>query len=223
MEDFSHKETGKRIKGIRGKITQAKFAEMLHVSQGNVSKYERGMLPDALTLKRIAEIGQCSVEWLLTGEGPMSLQAVKEEEKPNDDFVYVPMVKGRISAGGGVVADNTVDVRLAFRQEWIRRKGDPAHMSLIRVTGDSMEPTLYSGDVVLVNHDKQYIDPQGGIYALWFRGDDEISIKRLQIVYPSRKIMVFSDNKEKYPPFEIEAGDIHINGKIIWYGRELER
>jgi phage repressor protein C with HTH and peptisase S24 domain len=93
-------------------------------------------------------------------------------------------------------------------------------MSLIRVSGDSMEPTLLSGDLVLVDHGRQHIDPQGGIYAISM--DHEIMIKRIQILYYKKVLKIISDNN-KYEPFEAAADQVNINGKVIWYGRELER
>jgi phage repressor protein C with HTH and peptisase S24 domain len=45
---------------------------------------------------------------------------------------------------------------------------------------------------------------------------------RLQVLYPARKIKVISDNS-RYEPSEIEADQIKINGKVIWFGREVER
>jgi len=137
-----------------------------------------------------------------------------------EEFVYVPVVSGRISAGGGLIPDTSIELRLAFRRDWIQRHGDPRNMSLIRVSGDSMEPTLYSGDIVLVDHNRNYIDPQGGIYAIAM--DDIIMIKRLQMIYPSKKIRVISDNP-KYETFEIDPENIIINGKVIWFAREIEK
>ena len=64
-------------------------------------------------------------------------------------------------------------------------------MSIIKVSGDSMEPTLFSGDIVLVDHNRNYIDPQGGIYAIAM-DDDVIMIKRLQVIYPLKRIRIIS-------------------------------
>jgi transcriptional regulator with XRE-family HTH domain len=57
-----------RIKKIRGPLSQKEFAKILGVNQATVCKYEAGRLPDALTLKRIANHGGVTVEWILGGE-----------------------------------------------------------------------------------------------------------------------------------------------------------
>ena len=102
----------------------------------------------------------------------------------------------------------------------MKRKGKPDQMSLIKVSGDSMEPTLLDGDLVLVNHARTRVAPQGGIYAMSI--DDEIMIKRVQPVFESGKLRVISDNKA-YDSFEIGTDRVKVNGKVIWYARDLER
>jgi hypothetical protein len=47
-------------------------------------------------------------------------------------------------------------------------------------------------------------------------------LKRLQVIYPSRKVRIINDNT-KYEPAEVNPDQIKINGKVIWFGREFER
>lgn len=128
-------------------------------------------------------------------------------------------MSGKISAGTGLAPENEVHVRVAFRKAWINKKGPPDKMSLIKVKGDSMEPTIASGDMILVDHSKNYIDPQGGIYTIVI--DDMIMIKRLQVLGQGR-IRIVSDNPH-YEPTETTSDHLVINGKVLWFCRELER
>ncbi len=128
-------------------------------------------------------------------------------------------MNGRISAGNGLVPEPAIKTQIAFRRDWITRKGKPEYMLLIKVSGDSMEPTLYDGDLVLIDKRRDVLEPQGGIYAIAV--DDAIMIKRL-LADPSRKIRIISDNKN-YPEMQADPDQIKINGKVIWFGRELER
>lgn len=223
---------GDRIKQLRKSqnLTQQAFAKALGISAGYVSEIEQGnKMPGSEVLLSLKQVFHINTDWLLTGEGEME-RGKKEKplmvcEEPaiyykEGDFIYVPMVSGKISAGGGLIPETTVELKLAFRRDWIQRHGDPRNMSLIRVSGDSMEPTLYSGDVVLVDHNRNYIDPQGGIYAIAM--DDIIMIKRLQVIYPGKKIRIISDNP-KYEHLEAEPEQVIIIGKVIWFGREIER
>jgi phage repressor protein C with HTH and peptisase S24 domain len=91
-------------------------------------------------------------------------------------------------------------------------------MVLIKVSGDSMEPTLLNGDLVLVDRGRDYLDPQGGVYAIAL--DDVIMIKRVQPT--GDRVRIISDNK-MYEPFEVKADQVRVNGKVIWFARELER
>ena len=69
-------------------------------------------------------------------------------------------------------------------------------------------------------HNRNFIDPQGGIYAISL--DNTIMIKRLQVIYPGQTLKIISDNT-RYEPLEAETEEIKINGKVIWFGREIER
>ncbi len=57
------------------------------------------------------------------------------------------------------------------------------------------------------------------IYAIAI--EDEIIIKGVQPVFPD-KLLVISDNKQ-YPTFELSKAEVRVNGKVIWFAREMER
>ena len=215
---------GEKIRIIRKSknLTMEAFGEIIGVTKGTISLWESGKnIPPKTTMSLIDK---------LFGGGDTPPAYSKKEERPlireepadyrETDFVPIPMVSGKISAGGGLVPDIAVELRIAFRKDWIQRHGDPQNMSLIHVSGDSMEPTLYSGDIVLVDHNRNYIDPQGGIYAVAM--NDIIMIKRVQVDYTSKRVYIISDNP-KYKPLEANSEQVVINGKVIWFGREIER
>lgn len=149
-----------------------------------------------------------------------SATATPSPDIPPDEFVFIKKMRGKISAGVGLEPDNVADMALAFRRDWIVKKGRPDRMSLIKVDGDSMEPTLMAGDLVLVNHSRTVVTPQGGIYAISL--DGEIMIKRIQIIFPQNRLRIISDNP-RYEPIEADPDQVRVNGRVIWYGREIER
>lgn len=224
-----HENRLKIIRDDLGGISQAKLASKAGIPVYKIAYAETNA---AKISREIAEIlsekFNYNLTWILTGEGPMKKDEAsaftvipEQPDFPAEDFVFIRQVNGRISAGGGLAPDNSADIQCAFRKDWIKRKGGkPNSMSLIKVSGDSMEPTLLAGDLVLVDHSRTTIAPQGGIYAISI--NHEVMIKRIQLLIPQNKLRILSDNP-LYEPIEADPEQVRINGKIIWYGREMER
>jgi len=137
------------------------------------------------------------------------------------DMIYVPLVEARLSAGtGSFVTGEESDKRYGFRSDFLTRKGQVSKMVLMRVDGDSMEPEIHHGDVVLI--DQSQTTPRAG--AMFAVGVEDLVYIKMVDALPG-KIILKSSN-ETYAPLEIDArGDladgIRIVGKAIWLGREL--
>ena len=62
------KAIGARIRTLRGKLLQEEFASQLRISQGQLSKIERGkMAPTLETLFILANRFGKSLDWMVTG------------------------------------------------------------------------------------------------------------------------------------------------------------
>ena len=61
---------GERIRKIRGESTQGEFAGRLGVQAPTISRYESGRIPDEEMLRKIADFGKTTIEWLLRGDQP---------------------------------------------------------------------------------------------------------------------------------------------------------
>lgn len=141
----------------------------------------------------------------------------------SSDYAAIPLYNVRAAAGGGAIVENesVVDV-LHFKEEWIRNelRANPADLYLIYVDGESMEPTLRPGDVILVDH-RDVGPSRDGIYVL--RTDGALLVKRLQRL-PGGVLRVTSDNTA-YEPFNISttqlAEDFAIIGRVVWAGRRM--
>lgn len=60
---------GQRIRQLRGSERQDDFAPALGITQGQLSKIERGLLaPNVDVLVRLGKFSKKSVDWILTGE-----------------------------------------------------------------------------------------------------------------------------------------------------------
>lgn len=148
----------------------------------------------------------------------------KATSPPSPDYAAIPLYDVRAAAGGGAVVDHehVVDF-LHFKQEWIRQelRASPNDLYLIYVDGESMEPTLRPGDVILVDHRDQ-AQARDGVYVL--RLDGTLLVKRLQKL-PGGIIEVTSDNPA-YKSFtlklsEMKEQDFDIIGRVVWTGRRM--
>lgn len=139
----------------------------------------------------------------------------------NEQFYPVPVYDIRAAAGAGALAeDGEPQSYQVFRAGFVQRlTGSPLEMlSVIEVTGDSMEPTMYGGDQVLVDRTIRTIT-HDGIYIL--RLDEAIIVKRCAKDYATKAIQIISDN-ERYPTQTVKSSDrLQVIGRVIWIGRAL--
>ena len=126
------------------------------------------------------------------------------------------------SAGFGAIASSeNAQTRFGFDERWLRSliSAKSASLSIVRVAGDSMEPTLSDGDEVLVDASDHASRLRDGIYVL--RADDALVVKRIAIKPGGRQITIASDNPA-YPTWnDMDRTEVHIVGRVIWFGRSL--
>mgnify|MGYP006178313139 CR=1 FL=1 len=131
------------------------------------------------------------------------------------------MVAIGASAGAGTsVEGEPVEGEVAFDPKWLRDLGaDPRALSIIRVEGDSMAPTLDDGDDILVDGGDAAARLRDGIYVL--RMDDMLSVKRIAIEPQGKRVSVLSDNPT-FPSWTgLEKRALNIVGRVLWFGRAL--
>lgn len=137
-------------------------------------------------------------------------------------MVSVPRLDLRASAGPGALPGDEAAVgAFAFDERWLRTvaSGQPADMSIIRVTGDSMAPTLVEGDDILVHASDAGARLRDGIYVL--RRDDALSVKRLAVNPAGRRVTIKSDNPAYRDFADVKLSAIVIIGRVVWSGRRL--
>jgi phage repressor protein C with HTH and peptisase S24 domain len=132
-------------------------------------------------------------------------------------WVDVPRLALGASAGPGTHADGEEAIgAFRFSGRWLRDQGfEPAMLSAIAVTGDSMEPTLRDGDEILV--DRSLRSVRDGIHVV--RLDDTVLVKRLETGRPGR-IALLSDN-HAYRPIEARPEDVEVIGRVVWKSGRL--
>ncbi len=142
---------------------------------------------------------------------------------PVIDLVHVPVLDVAASAGHGALAEmEAKTAQFGFDEDWLKKltQSKAASLSIIRVLGDSMEPTLFDGDEVMVDLGDGQSRLRDGIYVL--RMDDMLNVKRIAIEPKGRQISVISDNPA-YPTWQsMERRSVNIVGRVLWFGRKLQ-
>lgn len=132
----------------------------------------------------------------------------------------IPKLDVGASAGPGAMNDaEALAGKIGFDEKWLRRLGvDPAHLSLIRVDGDSMAPTLNNGDDIMVDSSTANGALRDGVHVI--RMDDVLMVKRLARG-PAGRLSVLSDNPA-YPDWpDLDGESVAIIGRVVWAGRRL--
>lgn len=233
-EEIASAQVLDRLLQGTGLRRDSQLAELLGVSPQAVSQARRkGRVPDGWVL-RLASRFNLSTDWIYFGRGEArSAEAgashagtvFGEARLPgaagNLEMAFVPLVSARLAAGmGSLESGGDVEGYFAFRQEWLCRKGDPERMVLMKVFGDSMEPDIRHGDMVLVNQAQTAIFGHA-IYAVGV--NEEIYIKQVETL-PGGRLVLRSLNRN-YAPIEVDlrgdlADSVRILGRVIWWCRE---
>lgn len=158
-------------------------------------------------------------EEMLGGSTVRGTSPVKVRSLPS--VVTVPRLSLGASAGpGSLDEDERTTGVMAFDANWLRHLGvRPQKISIIRVDGESMAPTLSDGDEIMVDHDDDATRLRDGVYVL--RLDGVLMVKRVAMGPRRGFFSVLSDNPH-YPDWiDIDPALVVIVGRVVWTGRRL--
>ena len=126
------------------------------------------------------------------------------------------------SAGpGAIVMEELGKPYFGFDQRWLKALTPslPEQLSIVRVEGDSMSPTLNQGDDILIDLGDSDERLRDGIYVL--RAEDALLVKRLALHPMGRTVTIQSDNPA-YPDWpDCSLDQIQLIGRVIWSGRKV--
>lgn len=192
-----------RIKELRKskKITAKELADHIKVAESTMSLYENGKRePDFETLLKIANYLNTSVDYLLGNA---------DSSQPKKKGVRIP-VYGNVAAG--IPLDAVTDI-----EDWEEITEEMAVSGdyiALRIHGDSMEPRMTNGDVVIV---RLQPDVDSGDMAIVLVNGDQATCKRVQKTVEG--IMLVSTNPAYAPMFysnkQIEDLPVRILGKVV--------
>jgi repressor LexA len=184
------------------KISQNRLAKAAQISQSGLSSIISGAVsPKEITLQAIARALNCSVSELMGEPAPGVIPMI---------HAAVPIL-GNIACGQRITPDTTPE-GYADLPDGIR-----ADFAL-RCKGDSMEPTLIDGDLVLIRQQPE-VEP-GQIAAVSI--GDETTLKH---VYPQKEGLLLVADNPQYPPIFASVSsdeEIIIHGLAVGYTRVFE-
>lgn len=200
------------------------------VPLSTLGRYLRGVSePSAFRLAAVARFCGVTVEQLVFGDaaGPNVTAPLlpsahfwpKPESDP--DVVMIPLLDVIASAGPGYENARPYELsQLPFPRSWLQRLGVPEQWArFLGSRGDSMEPTIMDGWIVLVDTRPTHARTDG-IHVLV--DGNNVRIKRIAIGWQN-SIVLISDN-ERYASETLAAPDaeaLRIAGKVIWAGGEI--
>ena len=138
------------------------------------------------------------------------------------ELVPVVRMAVRASAGPGAIPhQESMRPYFAFEPRWLKSltESPAAKLSVIRVEGDSMAPTLSAGDDILVDLGDGPDRLRDGIYVL--RVDGALLVKRLALHPVGRRVTVQSDNPAYGDWPDCGLDEIDCIGRVIWAGRKI--
>lgn len=217
------------------------FAKKVGIGGSLLRKYLAGGNPGLDKVLQIAQRAGVSLEWLAKGEGPRDssamlrhsddrqadqgenvLQIVDAGALADKSMVMLPRLDVEAAAGAGaVVASEQIAEMVAFSAAWLRERHiTPRNARILTARGDSMEPTIRDGDMLIVDTAIE-MAVDNGIYCVAYNG--VLLVKRL-FMTRNGGLVISSDNKlagrdEEIPPHEVP--EVHIAGRVMWYGRTI--
>lgn len=195
--------TPARIKSAREdlKLTKRELAKRIGVHESSINKYEKGLVD--IPLSKISELARV----LKVTEAYLMGWEEKSEQPPQG--LKIPVL-GTVAAGIPISAVEDILDYEEVPQSW-ENQGE---FFALKIKGDSMEPRMESGDVVIV---KQQSDANSGDTVIVLVNGDDATCKKLQKT--DNGIMLVSTNP-KYPPMfysneEIQTKPVVILGKVV--------
>ena len=193
-----------RLKEIRKghKKSQEELAKLLGVTQATLSGWENEKYEiDNKSLIKCAEILNVSVDYLLGRSD--------EQSDPSSNAIKIPVL-GNVAAGLPISAvENILDYEEI--SEDMSRTGE---FFGLRIKGNSMEPRIKEGDVVIV---RQQDDVESGQVAIVLINGDDATCKKF--VKHDNGISLVSYNPSHSPMFftpeEIETKPVRIIGRVV--------
>lgn len=187
-------------------LTLQQVADYVGLQKAAIYKYEHGLTvnPKRSLIEKLATLFQVSPSYLL---------GINDEEEKSDSAikgVRIPVL-GNVAAGIPITAVTDVE----DYEEIPEKMANSGTYFALKIKGQSMEPRIKDGDVVIV---KQQEDVDSGDVAIVLVNGDEATVKEIKKL--DTGIMLIGWNTAVYSPRFYSAKDIkslpvRIIGKVV--------
>lgn len=184
--------------------TTRRLGERLNLQHTTISRYANGVnIPKLVTVYRIAEITNVNFDWLI-GQSD-----VKHPPHIVSKSVKIPVL-GTVIAG---IPIETVEEILDY-EEIPTKMAQQGEFFALQVKGDSMEPKISAGDVVIVKK-QEYID--NGDIAIILVNGNEATVKKVKKFDGGINLIPMNNAYEvmTYSNQQILELPVQVIGKVI--------
>ena len=185
-------------------MTQEALAALINVDRSSIGKYEgrSAVVPPADVLERIADVFNVSIDYLLGRQDRPDILV-------STGGVWIPVL-GRVAAGIPIEAIEDVE----DYEEISLDMAKTGEFFALKIQGDSMEPRIKTGDVVIV---KQQPDCDNGDVAVVLVNGLDATVKRIK--KSPEGIMLIPTNSAYEPMFysneDVKKLPVRIIGKVV--------
>jgi phage repressor protein C with HTH and peptisase S24 domain len=220
----SRAATGLKRLRERAKMSVREVAEAIDRPPSTYASYEDKYKKDFLPVDLVRDLAAVFAPRGIDSRELYSLAGLTEtgssltvnDTPAPDGFTPIGRFDTSFSMGPGslVVEDPEPLGYWLFESQWLRAisAANSRQLAVVKVDGDSMQPTLMPGDWVLIDRTK--IRPtREGIYAI--RVGDQAWVKRISLNIKTKQVRILSDNPTTPPQPEMDEEEVAILGRVI--------
>lgn len=201
-----------RKQRILSNLSQTELAEKIQVSKQTLYKYENNIITNVPSdkIESIASALNVTPAFLMGWD-----EKVNSSNSKTTNGVKINVL-GRVAAGIPISAvEDIIDT-----EEISEEMASKGEFFGLKIKGDSMEPRIYDGDVVIV---RQQSDADSGDIVIALVNGDDATCKRLTkyaggigliSLNPKYEPMMFSDEDVEKKPVKIIGRVVELRGKL---------
>lgn len=198
------------------KLTPSALAKTAGLTPTTITRSYRGTATTRLSVPTIEKLKRAFPKYPGFSVSPDRL-----EDRHDDDMVLIERLPTFAGMGGGGTGEGDRGA-IAFSRNLVESilRAQPADLLAIEAEGNSMEPDYLGGDQILIDKRRRSLASPGA-FCLW-DGDGYV-VKYLERVQGSdpQRVRVISRNHDLYPPYERLVEEIDIQGRVVWFGRQV--